>query len=117
MDGMRYIIKFKCLVNIYAQDFGVFCRGRGPEGRKLKGEQHAKNGGLEEEPLVDKVGVEGGVGGGIRDCGGGQVFLDMLGAVLDGVWALGLSLRGWLWWLWEYRDTNFCHNQAVRLRC
>ena len=90
------IIQFKCVVNVYDQDFGTFCRERGLKEKKRFGEQQGATkpppgfalGGLVEQPC--------------QVAGFGCLGLAML-AIADVCWWLWAlrSLLGWLWWLWD----------------
>ena len=94
----RVINVFKCIVNIYSQDFGVYFRRKVSFGVGSKAEQHGKSGKVvedESEVLGEVVWMVGGDGGWFWAL---VIFIDA------GGWVVGLrSLLGWLWWRWILR--------------
>ena len=93
----KQIIQFKCVVSLCDQDFGAFCRERGPGKKKRFGQQP----GATKQPAEDVLAVLVEVGSVI-----GMVDWRswVAGAIMEvGGWLAELrSLLGWLWWHWVF---------------
>ena len=94
---LKQIIQFKCVVILYDQDFGAFCRERDLEEKKRFGEQSGATKPLGEEALEALVEVEMVVGV------VAWVPWAVVAMLKDVGWLEALqSLLGWLWWHWVF---------------
>ena len=89
---------FKCIVNIYNEDFGVFGPPKAKKGVGSKAEQHGSVVGPVVKPKDDVMESQSGVGGDGGWFWALVIFLDAGGWMVE-LW----SLLGRLWWQWILR--------------
>ena len=102
---------FKCIVNIYNEDFGVFGPPKAKKGVGTKAEQHGSGVGPVGEPKDDVMESQSGVGGDGGWFWALVIFLDAGGWMVE-LW----SLLGRLWWRWILRWAEIGKSEAQAIR-